>query len=428
MDDKRKENKDELSRSRRINIKVEKERQINEYYLKVSKRYRTVKFLSLGLLVVYLLGMLVLHRSQITYENLVYLMKDLDTDTDVSGAAFAEIKYDESAKLSTALYKQYLAAATTGSLSLFNTAGNAEREFKISMENPKVLSGDKYVMVYDIGGNSYSLYTSLVGVLSKQTEHPIQGAALSESGSFALICRSRENRYVINIYDDNFREVSKIYKDKYVMDAALSRDGSYYAVASCDVSGSEVICEVMSGKCDSENAATAYIDGGIPLSAEFFDNGSFCVVCDNSVGFFSKDGAKTNEISLSGHGLGGVSFCGNRVMIVESDDIVESSNTATVYDTKGEVLAQYHTDSKITSSALGEHRMFFAEEGTLTAVTYDGVEERAPCAVSVSSLVPFGDNVLVCSPSRTVTGFTNGGAGEPSEESETEPVSFEPIG
>ena len=246
--------KDELSKSREIKIDVEQKREHNEYYAKVSNRYRTLKFFALGALVLYLVGMIVLHRSQITYENLVYLMKDLDTDVDATGTVFREIKYDESTKLSGEMFKGYFAAATTGSFTLFNTTGSAEREYQISMENPKVLTGEKYVMVYDVGGNSYSLYTSIVNVLTKQTGQVLQGAALSDSGSYALICRARENRYVIDFYDENFKEISRIYKDKYVMDAALSSDGAHYAIASCEVAGSDLTCEVMSGRCDSEES------------------------------------------------------------------------------------------------------------------------------------------------------------------------------
>ena len=119
---------DELSRSRQIKLDVEQKREHNEYYNKVSNRYRTLKLLAFGALVLYIVGMLVLHRSQITYENLVYLMKDLDTDVDATGTVFREIKYDESAKLSGALFKGYFAAATTGSFTRFNTTGSAERE------------------------------------------------------------------------------------------------------------------------------------------------------------------------------------------------------------------------------------------------------------------------------------------------------------
>ncbi len=392
--------------SRKIKINVDEKRQHNEYYYKVSKRYRTLKFLSLGALILYLIGMLALNRSQITYENLVYLMKDLDTDVDAAGTVFKEIKYDESLKLSGAVYKGYFAAATTGSFTLFNTTGSAEREYSISMENPKVLAGEKYVMVYDVGGNSYSLYTSIVDVLTKQSDQIIQGGALSDSGAFALICRARENRYVVNFYDENFREVSKIYKDKYVMDVSLSPDGSRYMIASCEVSGSDVTCEVMKGRCDSDDEfVTTRIDGAMPLKTGFFSDGSSCVVCDDAVCFFSKDGAKAAEYELTGHGISGVSFAKDKVMVVESDNIVESSNTAAVYDLKGNEITKYHVMTKIAACALGDDNMFFAFDGVLNRIDFEGKSDTAECPLSVSALLPFSDNVLVCTPTRTVTGF-----------------------
>ncbi|MBR6917828.1 MAG: hypothetical protein IKN38_06550 [Clostridia bacterium] len=420
-------NKEGSSRSQRIRIKVENEAPRSEYYAKIAKRYKVLKFVSLGILLIYLLGMLVLYRSQITYDNLMYLMKDLDTDIDAAGTVFEDIKYDESSKLSAAMYKGYFAAATTGSLTLYNTTGNAEREFPISMENPKVLSGDKYLMVYDVGGNTYSLYTSLLCVLSKQTEYTLQGAALSENGCSAIITRARENRYSVNFYDENFKEVSKIYKDKYVMDAALSNDGKRYAVVSCEVFGTDVTCEVMSGRCDSESAATTTIDGAMPLECSFFSDGSFCVVCDSAVTFFSKDGAEVARRALNGHGVSGISFTGNSVMIVESRNIVDSRSTATVFDSTGVEIASETLEAKIASSALGNSAMFFAYDGKIHKISFDRTKIAADCPLSVVSLLPFSENVLICTPSSAHTGFSDediAAATPPAPESE---AAFTPV-
>ena len=406
MSRKEKRENDEQSKSRQIKINVEEKREHNEYYNRISGRYRTLKFLAFGALVLYIVGMLVIHRSQITYENLVYLMKDLDTDVDATGTVFREIKYDESAKLSGALFKGYFAAATTGSFTLFNTTGSAEREYSLSMENPKVLAGEKYVMVYDVGGNGYSLYTSIVNVLSKQTDQVLQGAALSDSGAFALICRARENRYVIDFYDENFKEISRIYKDKYVMDASLSPDGNRYVIASCEVSGSDLTCEVMSGLCDSEESNTVTVEGAMPLETGFFSDGSFCVVCDDKLCFFAKDGSIAVQKELGGYGVSGISFSKDRVMIVESDNIVESRSTATVYDSAGNVVSEYRAGSRIANSALGENYMFFASDGKLVRVGFDGDTKETDCVLSVSFLLPFSDNVLVCTPKSAQTGFS----------------------
>ncbi len=397
---------EKLERARKVNIKVENKREINPYYLKVSKRYRTLKFVVLTLLVIYLVGMLTMFRSQITYENLVYLMKDLDTDIDASGALFREIKYDESQKMSAAIYKGRFAAATTSTFMLYNTTGSAERQYQISMENPKVLSGDKYVMVYDVGGSSYSLYTTIVGVLSKQTEYTLQGAALSRSGSFALITRARENRYLVSIFDENFKEVSKIYKDKYVMDVALSDDGTRYALVSCDITGSDITTEVMYGSVKSENASTTEIAGTMPLDVAFFSDGSFCVVGDDSVSFFPKDGGQPVRRSLEGYGIISASFSSDHAMLLESDNIVDSKNTLIVYSSSGDETLRHSENAKIASSALGESAAFYTHDGKLTKISFDGTLEETTCPLTVSGLVAYSDNVLVLEATRAESGFT----------------------
>lgn len=393
------------AKKKRINIELGDSGKYNEYYLRVSNRYRTLKFISLALLVIYLIAMLLIYRSNITYENLVYLMKDLDTDVDATSVIFPDIKFDESSKLSGAIFKGRFAAATTGSLTLYNTAGAAEREFKIAMENPKVLAGDKYVMVYDVGGSSYSICTPIVQTRSKQTEYPLQGACLSDSGAYALITRARENRYVVTIYDGNFREVSKIYKDKYVMDASLSPDGRRFAIVSCEVDGTGVTCEVMSGSADSENALVVNVADAMPLSVGHFDSGAFYVVCDGAVLFFSERGDLVNEIRTEGNGILGVSATGRRLMVAVSDNLVDSSFTATVYDESGGKIASHTVSSKMSACALGENAMFFAYDDVLEKVSMSGDIITAKGDLAVTSLVPYSENVLVLTPGSARTGF-----------------------
>ncbi|MBQ7669213.1 MAG: hypothetical protein IJS45_00660 [Clostridia bacterium] len=403
--EKEKNNKERLSRSQKINIKVDNEREQNPYYLKVARRYRVVKLVSVLLLLAFVVGMIILYRDQITYENLVYLAKDLDTDIDAEGAAFSEIKYDESRKMSAAIFKGKLAIATTTSLTLYNNTGSAERSFKISMENPKVLTGDKYVMVYDVGGTTYSICTSLVEAQSKQTDYALQGAALSKSGSFALLNRARENRYVISIFDENFRELSRIYKDKYVMDVALSDDGTRYAVASCDIGTTDFTTEVMFGICGSENAKSFTIDDAMPLNVFFFGDGSFCVVCDSSVHFYAANGEETANYPLIGYGVSGVSFSDDRVLLVCSANAVDSASKATVFKSDGTEEMTFGGDKKINYCAIGEAGVFYASDGVLTKVLFDGTEKQTECPVFISGLVPFSDNVLVLGKTSAVTGF-----------------------
>ena len=398
-------NKKELSRSRTVNIEVESGVPENPYYLKVAKRYRALKYLSLAALVFYLLAMLVVHRSQITYENLVYLAKDLGTDVDASNALFGQIKYDESRKMSAAIYKGRLAVATTTSFTIYNTTGSVERSFKISMENPKVISGDKYVMVYDVGGTTYSIYTTIVCVYSGQTQYTLQGAAISDAGTFALISRARENRYNVTLYDGNFRELTRIYKDKYVMDAALSADGTRYAVASCEMTGSAVSGEVMSGRVDSEGTSTTSVSDSLPLEAGFFANGAFCVVGDDTVSFFAPSGELVTEKRLDGYGVTGVSFSTSGVMVVESRNLIDTRNSATVFSPDGAEALSVTIYSKVSAYALGEDAAYIAADGVLTRYRAASDPQSMDCPFIVQTLVPYANNVLVMGSTSAVTGF-----------------------
>lgn len=80
---------------RRLRIDLENGPKENGYYLKVGKRFRGMKFLSLSLLLCYLVVMMCIYRAEITYDNLVYLIKDLDTDVSVSESVFADVTFDE---------------------------------------------------------------------------------------------------------------------------------------------------------------------------------------------------------------------------------------------------------------------------------------------------------------------------------------------
>lgn len=400
-----KNKKEKLSRSRKVNIEIDSAGRENPYYLKVAKRYRTVKYLSLAALVFYLLAMLVTYRSQITYENLVYLAKDLGTDVDAANALFDEIKYDESRKMSAAIYKGRLAVATTTSFAIYNTTGSVERTFKISMENPKVISGDKYVMVYDVGGTSYSLYTTIMCVNSGQTQYTLQGAAISDTGTFALITRARENRYNVTLYDENFREVTKIYKDKYVMDVSLSADGTRYAVASCEMTGSAVSGEVMSGRVDSEGSSVTAVKDSLPLDVGFFRDGSFCVVGDDTVSFFAPSGELVTEKRLDGYGVTGISFSDGGVMVVESRNLVDTKNSVTVFSPDGAEALSVTVYSKVMAYALGTDAAYIAADGSLTRYRAAAEPESTECPFIVQTLVPYSNNVLVMGSTSAVTGF-----------------------
>ena len=81
------------------------EAEVNKYYIVISKRYKRAKFITVILLVVFYAFMLFRFNDDITYSNLMYLLRDFDTDPKTSELIFEKIEYDEQKNMNYAIYK-----------------------------------------------------------------------------------------------------------------------------------------------------------------------------------------------------------------------------------------------------------------------------------------------------------------------------------
>lgn len=401
------------SKPERIRFDGEKTREYNRYYAKVATGYKVAKFALLAALLCYLIVTMSIYRSFITYDNLMYLIRDFDGSAATVGNGFSEVSYDDEGETHFGIYKDRLALVTSSSLTFYNSTGASELKSVGTGTSPALLTGDKYAMVYDVGGTSYYLYNTVARVLSKTTEGRIQSAALSDKGNYLLVTRAKENRYLITLYDDSFRELTRIYKDKYVVDAALDTTGTRYAVASLEVTGAEFMCEVMSGRSTSDTSNSVTLSGYMPLSVNYFENGSFAVVCDEAVLFFSDSGEMTAEYKFSEKNLVFADFSGNRLLITVSENIVASRSRLILLTSSGEVEKEIRVEGKISAAALGGERIYYVCSEELTCVESDGGTKSEACTSDVRELVPYIDGIMVCTGTSAYMGFSAGDAADP---------------
>jgi hypothetical protein len=88
-----------------------------------------------------------------------------------------------------------------------------------------MVANDKYVLLYDVGGTQGALYNSFTKVDEKILDHPIYGACVSQSGSYALITRSDKYDSVVRVFQSNGKEYAYNFFDGRVYSASLSKNG-----------------------------------------------------------------------------------------------------------------------------------------------------------------------------------------------------------
>lgn len=394
-------------------IRIDKEKQeYNSYYLKISRGYKAAKFITLALFLGYLIFMMCMYRSAITYDNLMYLVRDFETDIDVSSRGFEGIVYPASEKTSFTIYKDRLARATASDFTLYNTTGSVELKYDHSMENPCIEAGDKYALVYDIGGTSYSLYNTIARVSTKHTEYTIQGADMCDSGDFALITRSNENRYLVSFFDSSFRELTRVYKDTYVTDVSVDSDGDRYVLVSCDVEKNDFLAEIRCAEIRSETYNSFTLEGLLPLSAEWFDNGSFVVVCDGAAVFADRDGTLKNRCDFGNMNIVTAYVQGDRLLVTCSENSVGSSSKGMVFDTEGNIIMRFDRENRISNAVLSDNYAFYLSGEEIFRTDMNGVTVSNASPAYAKALVPCFDNVAVCTDTGVIMGFEKTSAPE----------------
>lgn len=376
----------------KVKIRIKKN-EVNEYFMEASERARHAKWISFGLLVVFLLVNLIFFRENITYSNVLYLLRDLDTGTYAVSGEFASVTFGEENNASFALYKGKLAVSATSGFTLYNSTASVDVEDSAYMQNPAVVTGEKYVVAYDMGGNTYSVFNTMGKISGGTTEEIIEDCDVSDAGNFVLLQRSREAKYIATFYNSKLRAVKNYYRDAYVVDIALDKKGENLAMISADITNSGISCTIMLAKTASDESETVTVANAMPMAVKYFGD-KLMVLCDSKAVVLSENEI-VNEYSFSGSPTA-FDFSDSGLAAVCSENAVGSVNSVCILNSDGSLANSFRVNEKIEKAAL---------EGTDTVyLLFDGkTEKRAGENVytkqltgEVLDIVPYYGKLMVC--------------------------------
>lgn len=379
----------------------------NPHYTSLSLRCMWAKYISLVILFVYLAVMLAMYRSYITYDNLAYLLRDLSSSGNSVSHEFSEIRYDEQKNLNTCIFRGGFAAAGNSEISLYQSTAAKTFSYPSNSNYPILVPSDKYLLMYDLGGTGYSLYTDLTRVFSGNTQGAIDNASVSDKGDFLLVSRARDSRYVVSCYDSSFRKESDYYKGKCVSDALLSRDGKKMLIVTFDTVNADFTLQTELYRRGEENPfATFSRDGLLPLCAEFFEDNSFAVICDTGVLFFNENGEMISEYKMK-ESLTAFGFSDNSLAITVSENATGDKNTIILFDKEGKIGYNAKIDNKVRSVSLGEDNLYVLTPSRALKITRSGETYESEVPGDCISITEAGDFAIVSTNRKSVAVFND---------------------
>ncbi len=373
----------------------------NAYYTGVARKYKYAKYVTVLLLAVFLLYTFIAYGSYITYDNFMYLIKDFNTESAGAGANFAEVRYDDQENMSVALYNGELAVLGSRGLSLYSAGGSKTLGYSTNYSAPMLEVSDKYILAYDLGGKGYSLYTSIARVVNREADQVIMGAAVSDSGAYALVTRSSTSKFKVSLYSPTLNLKATYYKDSYVADAAVSEDGKSVVIASYELTGYDYTAEIMVCTSDkTEPVATVNVAGACPYKVEYLAEGGFYVICDTCILFFDGSGTMTERYSYGGRTLASAASNGTYTCLILSDSTVGARSEAVFLDGTGKEAFKLEINQRVKDVSVSSgHTVYVLTNTGVTRINPDLTVDSRECAGQAETIIAFDKYVLVCTPS-----------------------------
>ncbi len=338
----------------------------NEYFASVAKRFRLAKYITFLFLIVFILSTIAFNRSEITVENLQYLMKFIsftNTETTISAP---KINYASGDNIRLELYLGDLCYLSPKGYYLYDSRGNTIMTESITYTDPILKVSDKYSLCYDLGGSSFSVFNTFSQLTSGTTTYSITDGDISDTGNFAIATSTREYRTSVEIYDSDFKLISRILRENWLSDVKLSSNGKEIAVMTVTSDGSDfsTSIDLVTIGHDTVRKSTSLNGFGYSL---FYMDGGFAVISDDGVTFLNQD---LEFVGYSKHSSTLVmTDCSDKYLTaVYNSGIIGNSYRMEIFGADGKLVYEGEFDGKLSAVAhdeSGEYIFILAGESVL---------------------------------------------------------------
>ena len=269
--------------SMEISPQVNMDTAVHNYYDGLAKKYRlSSKVIGIAAGVIVFL-MLLLGYKEFTYENVFYFIKDFDSVMSSGGYNIDYIEYGTGENRVYYCYRGGVVAAEKYAINVYSSTGRKTATFNDGYVSPTICVSSKYMLAYDLEGNSFSVYNSFLQLYSESLDAGIRSAYVNDRGDFLIHTSMPEYKSVVYHYNSDFERVAAYYFVDYVIKSVLSDDGKYIYITTLGMKDGEYISTVNAYKRGEDKVSGQYcVEGALSLGCFALNNG-VCLLTDRAV-------------------------------------------------------------------------------------------------------------------------------------------------
>ena len=387
------------------------------YYATVSARYKVTQRVLALLLVLFLLFSIFTNIREITYGNLFYFVRDFGNAVDIASIDYETLSYDVYPNQNFSMYRGGVAAISPSNISAFTATGRRTLKSRADFVMPYAVCSDKYVLVYDMSGDSFALYNSFSKVHTEELNAPITDAYISDSGVFAVVTGSAGYKSVINVYNKNFKLIGKYSKDLYAIDVCIDDSGERMAALFYDIGDGrgKTVLRIydISNRTSKNNGKDPDEDRILyehtflyqfPLACSFLEGGKLSVLTDNTSAIFESNKVEYELYDSYEYGgeISAVYAGESGSAIAIKNSTLNDVNKVVAFDSEGKLLYEDTVRESVREVAVfGEYVFIKSDTGVVRVHTKNGEEEKYTTQAG-HMLVYDASTVIVCGESKAI--------------------------
>ncbi len=361
-------------------IEINNNSELKRHYSEIARKFTYAKFISLFLIVLFVLFAFHFYRDDITVENFRYMIKYLDFEAPAATATVgaSAISFDGEASVGVVLYRNDIALLKRTGLDLYDLTGQKIFSSEYTMNSPTAVRGSKYMLVFDVGGTTAAVFNTFSKIWETSFEYPIIDAAINDRGDFCIVTSEKGYTSAVYMYNSNFELVYRwLSGDKYVIDAAMSDKESDKLILSTlrAESGfytSEML--LLSSNSDERVAAVSMYDQMVMEVSDFSD--TVTVLTDKSMTFFNTQALeKQSSFAFARDSLKNFQFNEKYSVLILSKKIIGSENEIIVYSCDGTYITTLSSQVHITDACLAGDSLYILSSGELTVYNLESFEK-----------------------------------------------------
>lgn len=383
------------------------------YYENLANRLSFVRVVLYMVLLVFVVVTVICNHRLITYENLYYMAKDIGAATMTAQSRADRISYPISSSAGDfALYRGGMVVAGSEVVTAVSGSGRQTLSVNVAYADPCVRASEKYCLTFGRGERSFAVYNSFVQVYRELTDFPVYDAAVGDNGHFAVVTRSRDYTSEVVLYDSDMEKLANYHLNGYVTGLSMNQEGNRLGVVSVESKDGlweTKITLIRIGSKISQQSAT--LSGSFGSTCGFVDDDRLAVLFEDRLMIWGTDATVKGEVRFEDTipVLCSVSHGRTAVLSAVNTDI--SRNLLRVYDEGGRLIYELAltADHPIFRSgdpvqmAFGDSLLYLRTADTLYRLSSDGKTlTSTPISRDTLSILPTGDEVLVCTPAYAV--------------------------